>query len=138
MTDVFSKRKRSWLMSRIRVRDTAPERVVRSVLRSEGFRFRTHVATLPGKPDFLLSKSKMVIFVHGCFWHGHRHCKKGTHMPKSNEVFWMDKIRSNASRDSAIKRKLRAKGWCVIIVWECETKSREKLVNRLRKKLETA
>lgn len=118
--DRLSPEKRSWLMSRIRSKDTTPERIVRSLIHRMGFRFRLHRADLPGKPDLVLPSRGKVIFVHGCFWHGHR-CKRDK-MPKSHVKFWLMKIETNRKRDARVRRALRALGWDVLVVWECETK----------------
>ena len=122
MTDVFSAEKRSWVMSRIRGKDTFPERTVRTFLHANGFRFRLHSSSLPGSPDLILPRYKLAIFVHGCFWHGHRFCKKGRHRPESNRDFWIAKIQKNIGRDTKARRALSRLGWAVITVWECQVK----------------
>ena len=122
MTDVFSPEKRSWVMSRIRSKDTRPERAVRSFLHSNGFRFRLHSSALPGNPDVVLPRYRLAVFVHGCFWHGHRSCKKGSHRPESNQAFWIAKIQKNVDRDKKARRDLSRLGWAVITVWECQAK----------------
>src|SRR5438034_6690810 len=119
MTDVFSKQKRSWVMSRIRGTDTNPELKVRSFLHALGFRYRLHDRRLPGKPDIVLPKYRTVILVHGCFWHGHRGCAKGRHRPQSHVEFWQRKIEDNARRDRIAVRRLRKLGWSVFTLWEC-------------------
>ena len=112
-------------MSRVRSRDTKPEKIVRSVLFSMGFRFRLCQKNLPGKPDIVLKKYKTVIFVHGCFWHGHENCKNAR-IPKSNIDFWKGKIERNKQRFEEVSRQLRAQGWNVVVIWECETKDTAK------------
>lgn len=129
--DIMSKEKRSWLMSRIRDRDTKPEKRVRSLLHGMGYRFRLHRKDLPGRPDIVLPKYRTAIFVHGCFWHHHRGCKYA-YQPKSRVEFWKEKFRQNVERDSRKKRALRKLGWRVIIVWECELEDSESLVKKLR------
>lgn len=108
-------------MSHNRARNTEPELILRRVLWHQGFRYRVNDKRLPGKPDIVLPKYRTVIFVHGCFWHGHKDCKYYT-VPKTNTAFWMAKVARNQERDQEVWRKLEAKGWSVIIVWECELK----------------
>ncbi len=132
MTDRLSKEQRSWNMSRIRGKDTRPERTVRSLLHRLGYRFRLHRKNLPGKPDIILPRHKTIIFVHGCFWHQHKGCKEAT-MPKSRTEWWQEKLEGNAARDKRNKAELRRAGWRVLTVWECETHCPEKLVCRLRR-----
>ena len=117
-------------MSRIRGQDTKPEIVVRKLLHAQGLRFRLHVKDLPRKPDIVLRKYKTVIMVNGCFWHRHQGCRFA-YTPKSNEEFWMEKFRLNVERDARNLELLRSAGWRVELVWECETKSHEELVDRL-------
>ena len=131
--DIYSKEKRSEIMSQVRTKDTTAERRVRSLLHRNGFRFRLHRPDLPGTPDIALRKYTTVIFVHGCFWHGHR-CKKGKR-PKSNASFWDKKIDANRRRDRRVQRQLRALGWRVLIVWECQTKTLDSLEQRLLRQL---
>ena len=122
--------RRSWNMSRIRSRNTAPEVQVRSILHSVGFRFRLHRKDLPGKPDIVLPKREAVVFVHGCFWHRHPGCKNCT-TPKTNTDFWQTKFGGNVARDEKNAEALRKAGWKVIVVWECELASPDKLQRRL-------
>lgn len=129
--DTLSKERRSWNMSRIKSRDTAPEKIVRSLLHRLGFRFRLHRSDLPGKPDITLPKYRTVIFVHGCFWHRHSGCRYA-YSPKSNAKFWAEKLSGNAERDQTNTKKLRKLGWCVRVVWECETRDEKRLDRRLR------
>lgn len=133
MTDRLSPEVRSRLMSRIRSRDTGPERAVRSILHGLGFRFRLHRRDLPGTPDIVLPGRGMVVFVHGCFWHGHR-CKVGK-MPKSRIDYWGPKIEANQARDRRKSAKLRRLGWSVVTVYECELKQPERLAARLLKRI---
>lgn len=119
--DKHSKEVRSYNMSQIRSTNSKPEIMVRKYLFSKGLRYRKNVKTLPGKPDIVLPKYKTIVFVNGCFWHGHKNCKYFV-MPKSNIEFWNEKISRNISRDEEIHRKLSAAGWNVIVVWECELK----------------
>jgi len=128
--DRLDKNRRSWNMGRIKGRNTAPEIAVRSMLHRAGFRFRLHSKTLPGKPDIVLQSRGTVIFVHGCFWHRHTGCKQ-CYMPKSNMEFWETKFAGNVERDKKYTRALEKAGWKVIIVWECELQSQDKLRNRL-------
>ncbi|WP_309938889.1 very short patch repair endonuclease [Aureibacter tunicatorum] len=125
MTDTISKSSRSRLMSKIRSKNTKPELVVRKKLHSMGFRFnlygRYKNTTLPGKPDIVLPRYKTVIFINGCFWHGHQNCKN-FRLPKSNVFYWKKKIRNNILRDKKNYASLIELGWKVLIIWECELK----------------
>jgi len=121
-------------MSRVKGRNTTPERIVRSMIHRMGHRFRLHGKHLPGKPDIVFGPRKKVIFVHGCFWHGHR-CRKGR-LPKSNRAFWKAKVVTNKARDSRHNRLLRARGWKVLVIWQCQLKNplaaEERIVDFLR------
>lgn len=130
MADVFSKQKRSEVMSRIRSRDTRPERAVRSMLHRKGYRFRLHARGLPGKPDIVLSSLRTIVFVHGCFWHRHNGCPFA-YTPKSRGEFWSEKFESNIARDSRARLKLQNLGWRVLTIWECELRSPASLSRRL-------
>lgn len=122
---------RSENMRRIRSKDTSPERTVRSMVHRLGFRFRLHRKDLPGKPDLAFPSRKKVIFVNGCFWHGHG-CRSVARKPKTNTEYWVEKIRENKKRDARNRRKLRTMGWETLVIWECET---EKDPERLRDRL---
>lgn len=119
--DNHSKKVRSYNMSRIRSTNSKPEDIVRKYLFSKGLRYRKNVKTLPGKPDVVLKKYKTVIFVNGCFWHGHQGCKYFV-MPKSNTEYWNKKITGNVERDKNVIVRLEKLGWNVITVWECQLK----------------
>jgi DNA mismatch endonuclease, patch repair protein len=121
MADVHSKEVRSFNMSRIRSKDTKPEMLVRRFLHANGFRYRLHDKKLPGKPDIVLPKYKTVIFIHGCFWHGHQGCKYYV-VPKTRTEWWLTKISSNITNDSKASLQLEKEGWKVIHLWECELK----------------
>ncbi len=112
---------RSYNMSEIRSTGTKPEEIVRKYLFSKGLRYRKNVKILPGKPDIVFSKYKTVVFVNGCFWHGHQNCRYFV-MPKSNTEYWESKIKSNITRDKTTYDSLSALGWNLLIVWECELK----------------
>lgn len=114
--DIWDKKKRSAVMAKIKGKDTKPEWIVRRYLFSRGYRYRKNVKGLPGTPDIVLRKYGIVIFIHGCFWHGHE-CQ--THFPKTNTDFWLTKIRRNKDRDERQKELLRSMGWNVLTVWEC-------------------
>ena len=129
--DIMSKEKRSWLMSRIRDRDTKPEKRARSLLHRLGYRFRLHRKDLPGRPDIVLPKYQAVIFVHGCFWHRHSGCKYA-YQPKSRVEFWKKKFRENVERDRRKTRELKKLGWRVIIMWECKLEEPETVVAKIR------
>ena len=117
--DRLTPEKRSWNMSRIKSKDTTPERIVRSFLHRNGFRFRLHIKDLPGKPDIVLPKYKTVVEVRGCYWHRHEGCKDAT-IPSTNTDFWQKKFAENVVRDKRTEQELNALGWNVIILWECE------------------
>lgn len=112
-------------MSKIKSKDTKPEMLVRRFLFSHGFRFRLHRKDLPGNPDIVLPKFKTVIFINGCFWHGHRDCKFAT-IPETNRDFWLTKISGNIIRDNESVERLKQSGWKVIVIWQCELKPKVK------------
>lgn len=116
-------------MSKITGKETKPEILVRRFLFAAGFRFRKNVVNLLGKPDIVLSKYNTIIFVHGCFWHGHT-CKRGK-LPESNHEFWKQKIEKNIERDKQIIAQLEKDGWTVFIIWQCEIRNKEKCNMRL-------
>jgi DNA mismatch endonuclease (patch repair protein) len=121
MADVHTKEVRSYNMSRIRNKNTKPEILVRKFLHANGYRFRLHVENMPRKPDIVLPKYKTVIFVHGCFWHGHKKCKKAP-IPKTNTNWWVEKISLNKVKDSQASELLKSQGWRVVTLWQCELK----------------
>ncbi len=122
MADVHDIQTRSRNMAAIKQKDTRPEMLVRLSLHRAGFRYRLHVADLPGKPDLVFPKYKAVIFIHGCFWHQHQ-CDM-FHWPKSRTEWWVNKIKANRARDEAVQDKLRELGWRVLLVWECTLKGK--------------
>lgn len=130
--DPFNASKRSEIMSHIRGKDTDVEKRVRSLIHSLGYRFRLHVDGLPGKPDIVLPKYGSIVFVHGCFWHGHNRCKRAS-IPQTNKEFWTRKIAGNIQRDRRAIRELHNLGWKVLVVWQCQTKNRASLENRIAK-----
>ena len=134
MVDVFTKQKRSEVMSRIRGRDTKPELIVRSALHRLGYRFRLFQKHLPGRPDVVLPKYRAAVFVHGCFWHRHADCQFA-YTPKSRRRFWLEKFEGNVARDERARIQLTEMGWAVITVWECQTKDIERLEGLLRRRL---
>ena len=131
--DIWSKQKRSEVMSKIKGKNTKPEIILRSQLFKQGFRFRIHQKNLPGKPDIVLSKYRTVIFVHGCFWHYHKDCREGR-IPSTNSKYWKEKLQRNIARDKANIKALRKDKWKVFVIWECEI---EKQLERTMKKLTT-
>lgn len=141
MPDTMTKEQRHYCMSRIRGKDTRPEMVVRRWLHSEGFRYSLHSRRLPGCPDLVLRRYHTVIFINGCFWHGHPGCDM-FRMPRSNVEFWQEKIRRNKERDAQEVAALEALGWNVIVVWECELSRRARdltlrnLVDAVRRNIE--
>ena len=130
-TDVFSPEKRSAVMRRVKGRDTGPEMTVRRALRAIGVGYRLGGAGLPGRPDVVMKGRRAVIFVHGCFWHGHD-CARGARQPKANADYWLAKIGRNRERDRMSEQALAADGWGILTVWECELKDAEALTARLR------
>ncbi len=132
MTDVLSKEQRKRCMSHVRGKDTKPEVMVRQYLFANGFRYRLYRKDLPGKPDIVLPKYKTVIFINGCFWHGHSGCKYAT-IPEANHDFWLAKISGNIERDKSNHAKLFELGWKVIEIWQCKLKPkfREQTLNNL-------
>lgn len=119
-------------MASIRTTGTAPERAVRGLLRSLGLRFRSNPRDLPGRPDLIVPDHSWVIFVHGCFWHGHK-CARGDRPPKTNAEYWRAKIGRNVARDAVTVKALRAQGWRASIVWECELKDPARVERRMRR-----
>ena len=131
MTDVFDRRKRSEIMSRIRGRDTKPEMIVRGVAHGLGFRFRLHRKDLPGSPDLVFPRHRAVIMVHGCFWHRHPGCAHAS-TPQTRVRFWEDKFEGNVVRDRRNEKALQELGWRVMVIWECETKDRGAVASRIQ------
>lgn len=121
MPDFLTAEERSARMARIHSASTKPEMKLRHALWHQGFRYRINDKHLPGRPDIVLPKYSTVVFMHGCFWHGHKSCRT-SHIPETNKEFWESKIARNQERDQEVWRKLEAKGWSVIIVWECQLK----------------
>lgn len=117
MTDVVDRETRSRIMAAVKSKDTGPEMKVRKAVHARGFRYSLHRSDLPGSPDMVLAKYGVVVFVNGCFWHGHG-CRR-SRLPSSNVVFWRDKIESNKRRDAAAVEELRSAGWRPFVVWEC-------------------
>ena len=136
MADVHNKEQRSYNMSRIRSTNTKPEMLVRKFIHAHGFRYRLHDKKLPGKPDIVLPKYKTVIFVHGCFWHGHNGCKYYV-VPKTRTDWWLNKINANNVNDVRAVKALKKEGWKIITVWECRLKAgkKEKTLSQILKKL---
>jgi DNA mismatch endonuclease (patch repair protein) len=121
MAEKLSKSARSANMSKIRAKDTKPELLVRKFLHACGFRYRVHVKNLPGKPDITLSRYKTIVFINGCFWHGHENCNRSS-LPKTRTQWWTDKIEKNKVNDHHVKEELEDLGWKVIVVWTCRLK----------------
>jgi DNA mismatch endonuclease (patch repair protein) len=132
MTDKISKERRSANMRAVRNQDTGPEMRVRQVSHGLGYRFRLHRRDLPGKPDLAFPGRRKVIFVHGCFWHQHKGCRRAS-MPQSNVGFWRHKLERNAARDADHLTTLKAHGWKSLVIWECETKDNRWLAMRIRR-----
>lgn len=126
---------RSENMRRVRGKDTRPELTVRRALHALGRRFRLHRRDLPGKPDIVLAKDRLAIFVHGCFWHRHDDCPRAS-TPSTRKEFWMAKFERTVVRDAELAAALRAAGWRPEVIWECETRDSERLNERLRRILQ--
>ena len=124
MTDIHTPEKRSYNMSMIKGKNTKPEIIVRKFLHSKGFRFRIHKNNLPGKPDIVLPKYKTVIFINGCFWHGHKNCKYFT-LPKTRTKWWLNKIEGNKTTDKLNNQRLKKAGWRIITLWTCQLKPKK-------------
>lgn len=134
LMDCFTKEKRSENMSRIRSKGTKPEKKTIKWFKNKGYNLEVNKSNLPGKPDIVISEKKLIIFVHGCFWHHHKNCKYAT-LPKTNRKYWIPKIKNNIKRDKSNARKLRKKGWHVITIWECQIKENiNKHLKRIEKK----
>ena len=121
---------RSRIMRAVRSKDTTPELIVRKISFSLGYRHRLHREDLPGKPDLVYPSKKKVIFVNGCFWHGHD-CKRGARVPKTNREYWRNKIQRNIDRDQKTIKSLVQLGWNVFVIWECETKDIDLLAQKI-------
>ena len=136
MADVHSKATRSYNMSQIKAKNTKPELLVRKFLHAQGLRYTLHNKNLPGKPDIVLPKHKTIIFIHGCFWHGHNNCKYFV-VPKTRTKWWLNKIAANKANDEKAVRALKKDGWKIITLWECRLKPAkvERTLSSLLKKL---
>ena len=134
--DVHSRETRSYNMSQIKGKNTKPEMLVRKFLHAHGYRYKLHDKSLPGKPDIVLPKYKTVIFVHGCFWHGHKDCKYFV-IPKTRTDWWVNKINGNIANDNKASQALKKEGWKIITIWECNLKPAkvERTFNALLKKI---
>ncbi len=130
MADVFSRAKRSWVMGQIKGENTQPEVLVRRMLHANGYRFRLRRKDLPGRPDIVLPKYRAVVFVNGCFWHGHGGCREG-HRPKSNLAYWNRKIDGNIRRDRRTARKYLKIGWRRFVIWACELAPNDRAERRI-------
>lgn len=122
---------RSSIMRSVRSVNTAPEMFVRRLVHGMGYRYRLHRKDLPGKPDLVFTGRRKVVFVHGCFWHGHT-CQRGARIPKSNTQYWLAKINRNRDRDARVEAALTVTGWSPLVVWECELKQPEALTGKLK------
>jgi DNA mismatch endonuclease (patch repair protein) len=128
--DTLTANQRSKLMSRVKGKDTTPERIVRRIAHGLGYRFRLHCAKLPGKPDLVFPRLRRIIFVHGCFWHLHT-CRQGMNAPKTNVSFWNAKREGNKARDGRVRRELRRLGWEVLVIWECQCRNTAKIRDKV-------
>lgn len=129
--DTLTPQQRSTAMAAVKGKNTGPELTVRKLLYGLGYHYRLHAKDLPGRPDIVLRKRQCVIFVNGCFWHGHD-CPRG-HVPSSNVEFWERKIGKNRERDIRVQKELRKSGWRVLVLWECELTNASKLERKLRR-----
>lgn len=130
MPETLTREQRSRTMAAVKSRDTTPELIVREVVHRLGFRFRLHRRDLPGTPDIVLPRLRKVINVHGCFWHMHS-CRHARRAPVNNREYWKRKRENNVARDKRARRLLKQCGWSILTIWECETKNREALANRV-------
>jgi DNA mismatch endonuclease (patch repair protein) len=130
--DIWDKKKRSKVMSKIRSKNTKPEMAVRKALFAKGYRYRINYKKLPGKPDIAFPKYKTAIFVHGCFWHGHKDCKD-SHIPKTNTDFWTKKINRNKERDRNNTIQILSMGWKVLTIWDCEIQQKGNIESLIQK-----
>jgi DNA mismatch endonuclease, patch repair protein len=136
MADVHNKEQRRYNMQQIKATNTKPEMLVRRFLHTNGFRYSLHSKKLPGKPDIVLTKYQTIIFVHGCFWHGHARCKYYA-VPKTSTDWWLNKINTNKANDAKAIKALKKDGWKIIVVWECGLKAAklEKTLKGILKKI---
>lgn len=132
MTDKLSPQQRSENMRRIRAKDTSPEIAVRQIAHRMGFRYRLHVASLPGKPDLVFPRLKKIIEVRGCFWHQHKECID-SHVPKTDVQYWGTKLKGNTERDRRNERALRAAGWEILTIWECQVRKLKNIERSMRR-----
>ena len=132
MSDILTVSQRHRVMSHNKNKDTSPELFIRKLISSQKIHFCLHRKNLPGCPDIVFPKRKRVIFINGCFWHRHT-CKKGRSMPATRKKFWQQKFERTIERDKKNKRELKKLGWKVLVVWECQTKKPEKLINKISK-----
>jgi DNA mismatch endonuclease (patch repair protein) len=135
--DVLTAAERSACMAAVKSANTTPELRVRRLIHAHGYRYRLHQKDLPGRPDLVFSGRRRVIFVHGCFWHGHS-CPRAVRVPKTNRQYWIDKIERNCRRDATVRKRLRAAGWRILVLWECEIRNGTSLEKRIRRFLEKA
>lgn len=133
--DNVTRERRSEIMSRVRSKDTGPERVVRRLIHAMGYRYRLHRRDLPGTPDVVFPSRGKAIFINGCFWHGHK-CALGRRVPKSRRDFWIPKLEGNRQRDARKNGALRRRGWGVLTVWECQLTALDRLQNKIRRFLD--
>lgn len=131
MADIYTKKKRSAVMAKVKGKNTRTEIIVRKILRKMGYSFRTNVSDLPGCPDIVFPRRRKIIFIHGCFWHQHLRCK-ASDRPHSNVKFWEQKLDRNIRRDLTVKQQLRKIGWKTLILWECQIRREKFLINRIR------
>lgn len=133
--DIWSKEKRSQVMAKIRSENTKPERILRSALHRQGYRFNIHKKDLPGKPDIVLPKYRTLIFVHGCFWHYHEDCREGR-IPNTNSKFWREKLSKNVEKDKRNVKACEELGWKALVVWECEVEKKlDETIRKIKEKL---
>lgn len=130
MADIYSKSKRSQIMASVKSRRTGPEEKVAKILKKLKIKYRRNVKSLPGKPDFVIDSASTIIFVHGCFWHGHNNCQYAR-TPKTNKKFWRKKVINNKRRDRRIYSLLRKAGWHIVTVWQCRLKTPNQVESRL-------
>ena len=135
MVDSVDPTRRSEIMGRVRNKDTKPEMIVRRITHGLGYRYRLHYGKLPGRPDLVFPSRRKVIFVHGCFWHRHKGCRRAT-IPKTRTDSWIEKFEKNVARDRRVLSQLKKQGWKVLVIWECQTFKADRLEKRVRSFLE--
>jgi DNA mismatch endonuclease (patch repair protein) len=130
--DNLTQKQRQYCMSKIRSKDTKPEKVVRTILDKLNVRYNIHAKALPGTPDIVIQKIKKIMFINGCFWHQHKNCKRAN-IPKTNKEYWIKKLSRNAKKQNTDIKNLRKLGWSISVIWECQTKDETALIKKIKR-----